>query len=204
MKKRMLFSFIGLLFAILAVAQDRTVTGKVTNEDTGEPLSGVSIRIKGERGGTVTDANGHFSLKIPSRNNSMGKWTILFSYSGFNERSIPLDGTDPLEVRLKNNDRKLDEVVVIGYGTVKKRDLTGSVVSVKGDEVRKVPAANLMESVQGKVAGVDIVRTSGAAGASVSVAVRGDRSIIAEGCPARSCCRYGDHPCTGDPGFYPG
>ena len=179
MKKRMLFSFMALLCTLLATAQDRTVTGKVTNEDSGEPLSGVSIRIKGERGGTVTDANGHFSVKIPSRPNAVNRWLLLFSYSGFDEQTIPLDGGDVLDVKLKNKDKKLDEVVVIGYGTVKKRDLTGSVVSVKGDEVRKIPAGNLMESVQGEVAGVDIVRTSGAAGANVSVAVRGDRSIIA-------------------------
>jgi TonB-linked SusC/RagA family outer membrane protein len=182
MRQKWFFSFFTLaltafvlLLTITVSAQDRKVTGRVTNEATGEALGGVSILIKGARGGTATDAGGNFSVNIKS-----GKALVLvFSYSGFEDQSVPVGSGERLDIKLKASDKKLDEVVIIGYGTVRKRDLTGSVVSVKGDEIRKIAASNLMETIQGKVAGVDIVRTKGLAGSGVSVAIRGNRSITA-------------------------
>ncbi|HMH21892.1 MAG TPA: SusC/RagA family TonB-linked outer membrane protein, partial [Puia sp.] len=166
---------VALLLTFLASAQDRKVTGKVTNGATGEPLGAVSILVKGTDKGAYTDGNGNFTLDLkPGK-----KPVLIFSYSGFEDQTVTIDSDLPLNIKLKSNDKNLDEIVVIGYGTVKKRDLTGSVVSIKGDEVRKIPASNLMESVQGKIAGVDIVRTKGLAGSGVSVAIRGNRSITA-------------------------
>jgi len=174
MKKNLLF-FLGLLLTLSAMAQDRKITGTIVNEDTGEPLSGVSIMTQGRRVGHASGAKGDFAFMIPDK----GEVVLIFTYTGFNDLTIHVGASNTLEVKMKANDKKLDEVVVIGYGTVRKRDLTGAVVSVKPEEIQKVPAGNVMESLQGKVAGVDIVRTSGLAGMKADVTVRGNRSVIA-------------------------
>ncbi|MEO8172069.1 MAG: TonB-dependent receptor, partial [Sediminibacterium sp.] len=131
---------------------------------------------KGSNAGTKTDDQGNFvlTLRANAKNNQ-----IVLSYVGYRSETITTDGSSALSVKLVKETKELDEVVVIGYGTTTKKDLTGAVVSVKSEELRKVPATNVMEALQGKLAGVDIVRTSGGAGANVSVTVRGTRSIRA-------------------------
>jgi TonB-dependent starch-binding outer membrane protein SusC len=171
---------VGLLIILLislftAMAQSKQVRGKVTDKSSGKPLPDVSIIIKGTTIGTRTDEAGNFTLPV----NQSGKVDLEISLINYGTQQITTDGTAPLNIVLDREAKSLDEVVVIGYGTVKKRDVTGAVVSVKNDEIKKVASPNVMESVQGKVAGVDIVRTSGAAGANVAVTVRGTRSIIA-------------------------
>jgi TonB-linked SusC/RagA family outer membrane protein len=173
--KRMLCMLTLLLAVTIANAQSRRITGSVKNADTNEPLAGASITIKGSTAGVTSDAAGNFSFSIPDKTGTV----LVISSTGFTETSITVGGQTSFAILLRADQKRLDEVVVIGYGTVKKRDLTGSVASVKGDEIKKVASQNIMESVQGKVPGVDIVRTSGAAGANVSVTVRGNRSIIA-------------------------
>lgn len=154
----------------------KTVTGKITS-DVGTPLVGVSVNIKGTSRGTTTNDQGMFSLSVEDND------ILVFSYVGYDPQEIAVGNRTEFNVSLVGSASNLENIVVIGYGTVKKRDLTGAVVSLKGDEVVKVPAGNLMESVQGKLPGVDITRTSGSAGANVSVAVRGTRSILAQNGP---------------------
>ena len=171
-----LFCLMAFVLAMAnADAQSRRITGSVKNAETNEPLIGASVTVKGSSSGVSTDAAGNFSIAVP---NSPGV-TLLISSTGFAETSIVVADATNYSISLKPDQKRLDEVVVIGYGSVRKRDLTGSVASVKGDEIKKIATQNIMESVQGKVPGMDIVRTSGAAGANVSVTVRGNRSIIA-------------------------
>ncbi len=158
-----------------SAAQTRQLRGTVTDSD-GLPLAGVSIVEKSSSAGTKTDDKGSFLLTL---NGNSQQTVLVFSYVGYLTETITVNANSPVTLKLQKEVKALDEVVVIGYGTTRKKDLTGSVVSVKGDEVKKVAAANAMESLQGKLPGVDIVRTSGGAGANVSVTVRGNRSVTA-------------------------
>ena len=161
-----------------AIAQTHTVKGQVTDAVTGDALPLVSVQVKGTTSGTQTDTHGNFSIQVPD-----GKKTeLLFSYIGYSSVTLAADNVN-MTIKMEPNNKKLDEIVVVGYGMVKKRDLTGAVVSVKGEELKKVPSTNVMEAVQGKLPGVDITRSSGAAGAKVNVTVRGNRSITASNGP---------------------
>lgn len=176
MKKLLMICWLLLGSASLALAQSHVIKGKVTDATTGDPLMMVNVQVKGTSTGTRTDASGNFSLTVPS-----DKGELVFSYLGY--LAVTQGIQDNLTVKMEKDNKQLDEVVVIGYGEVKKRDLTGSVVSVKGEELKKVPSTNVMESVQGKLPGVDITRSSGAAGAKINVTVRGNRSIRADNSP---------------------
>lgn len=173
--KKLLFLAVFLVTILYATAQSRQITGKVTDKETGSGLPDVSVTERGTYNGTRTDASGNFSLNVSAK----GKVDLEVSLISYGTQIISADPSAAVTVVMDKNTKSLDEVIVIGYGTVRKRDLTGSVVSVKGDEIRKLPVGNIMESVQGKVAGVDIVRNNGGAGSNVSVTVRGTRSIIA-------------------------
>ncbi len=154
-----------------AVLQGRQVKGQVIDE-TGEPMIGVTILVKGTTVGTVTDFDGNFSLDIPS-----GKNLIEVSYIGYISQEIAVGKTSKLTVKLLPDTKTLDEVVVIGYGTVKKRDLTGAVTSMKNEDVTIAPTTNVMEALQGKIAGMDITKTSGQVGENPTILLRGSRSI---------------------------
>ncbi|NIG55519.1 TonB-dependent receptor [Chitinophaga sp. Cy-1792] len=173
MKKFSLICFVLCCITSWAMAQSRTLKGKVTDATTGEALPMVSVQVKGTSTGTQTDPSGNFTLQLPD-----GKTELLFTYLGYATQTLPAT-PGVMNVKLEQSNKKLDEVIVVGYGAVKKRDLTGSVVSIKSEELRKVPSTNVMESVQGKLPGVDITRSSGSAGAKVNVTVRGNRSISA-------------------------
>lgn len=176
MKKLLLIYWLLLGCAGLSLAQSQIVKGKVTDAVSGDPLLMVNVQLKGTSTGTRTDASGNFSLNVPSN-----KGELIFTYLGYTAVTVAVG--DNLMVKLEKDNKQLDEVVVIGYGEVKKRDLTGAVTSVKGEELRKVPSTNVMESVQGKLPGVDITKSSGAAGAKINVTVRGNRSIRADNGP---------------------
>jgi len=156
------------------VTQTKTVKGTVVDE-SGEPLIGVSILVKGTNTGAITDFNGHFSIDLPAE-----KKELVISYIGYKEQIVTVTGNAPIHVKMMLDTQALDEIVVIGYGAVKKRDLTGAVSSVKGDEIKMAPVSNAMEALQGKVAGLDISRTDGRAGAEPTVLLRGNRSLNAK------------------------
>lgn len=152
------------------------ITGKVT-DDKGEALANVTVMVKGQKKGVSTNLQGLYT--ITADNDAV----LVFSFIGYEAQELAVGGRATINVSLATNKKELDQVVVVGYGSVKKKDLTGSVVSIKGDEVKKVAGNNVMESVQGKMPGVDIVRTSGSAGAGVNITVRGNRSILAQNGP---------------------
>ncbi len=157
--------------AVRTVEQTRLLKGKVVDE-TGEPLIGVSILLKASGTGTVTDLNGEFSLEIPA-----GRQTLEVSYIGYTTQTLTVTTQNQLNLTLQPDTQTLDEVVVIGYGTVKKRDLTGAVASVKSEDITLNPGANPMSALQGKIAGLDITTSSGQAGATPTVQLRGTRSL---------------------------
>lgn len=157
--------------SVQSVQQSGSVKGHVVDE-TGEPMIGVTVKVVGGKAMAITDLDGNFA--IAGKPGDM----LELSYIGYEALKVKA-GNAPLSVKMKPITSDLDEVVVIGYGTVKKRDLTGAVSSVKGDDITLSPMPNPVEALQGKVAGLDITRSSGQAGASSSMKLRGTRSLSA-------------------------
>lgn len=156
--------------------ETRKITGTV-RDSKGEPLTGATIMIKGTNKGAVTDIDGHFALDVPQ------DAVLTISYIGFNSKEIRLGSKQSLNISLSEDDNTLNELVVVGYGSVRKRDLTGSVTSIKSDDVTAIPTTNALESLQGKIAGMDMTVSSGQAGANPSFTIRGNRSLNASNAP---------------------
>ncbi|HQV61846.1 MAG TPA: SusC/RagA family TonB-linked outer membrane protein, partial [Chitinophagaceae bacterium] len=150
-------------------SQDLRVSGKVTG-DNGEPLVGVSVSVKGSRTGTTTDANGNFSLTVPD------DAVLVFSSVGYESVEMAVAGKSTLNVSMLQSSRKIDEVVVIGYGTASKRDLTGSIVKVAGKDIADKPNTNPVSSLQARVAGLTIIN-NGTPGAAPDIRIRGTNSL---------------------------
>lgn len=165
---------ITLIIAVMsfgATAQTKSVSGTVIDE-AGEAVIGANVAVKGTKVGTVTDFNGDFSLS-----NIADNAILVISYVGYTTQEVPVAGKSVINVTLTENRELLDEVVVIGYGTVKRKDLTGAVASMKNSDVVVAPTNNVMEALQGKVAGMDITKSSGEVGSGVNILLRGSRSI---------------------------
>lgn len=154
-----------------SVQQNNIVKGTIVDE-LGEPMIGVTVKVKGSQTATITDLDGNFSLNVP-----VGS-TLELTYIGYKAKEVKVSGKT-LSLKMEPDNQTMDEVVVIGYGTQKKRDLTGAITTVKSDDITLTPGPNPVEALQGKVAGLDITRASGAAGASSSMKLRGTRSITA-------------------------
>ncbi|HEX8314220.1 MAG TPA: TonB-dependent receptor plug domain-containing protein, partial [Flavisolibacter sp.] len=151
------------------IAPDIRITGRVTGT-ANEPLAGVSVSVKGTSGGTTTDANGGYSITVPDESA-----VLVFSSVGFAQQEVPVGKLTTVNVTLSTSTSELNTVVVVGYGTQRKRDVTGSITSIKGEELARQPNTNPISSLQGKVAGLTIVNT-GRAGASPTVRIRGVNS----------------------------
>ena len=168
--KSMRYTLLFLLVAAITLsvsAQNVTVKGTVKDK-TGETVIGASVVEKGNTGnGTITDIDGNFSISVPSNA------TIIFSYVGMKTQEVAVNGKSVVNVTMEDDSQALEEVVVIGYGTVSKRDLTGSVASVKSEELAAVPVTNVSEALTGKMAGVQITTTEGSPDAEISIRVRG-------------------------------
>ncbi|MDP4269257.1 MAG: TonB-dependent receptor [Bacteroidota bacterium] len=166
---RHFFLFCLLFAGVNAMAQQKTVTGKVTDSDN-QPLAGVNISIQGKTIGTITDVDGKFSLSVSPDN------ILVFSFIGMESQTKKVGSQGVINVSLKDNSQVLGETVVIGYGSAKKRDLTGSITNVKAGDIANKPATNPISSLQGKVSGVQVVN-SGRAGADPEIRIRGTNSI---------------------------
>ncbi|TWR31552.1 TonB-dependent receptor [Mucilaginibacter pallidiroseus] len=169
MKRIYKISGLLLLFTFLSnlvFAQNVAVKGKVTDAKTGEALIGVSVGIQGTTTGGQTDANGAFSISAPANA------VLQFSYLGYTTQSVPVSGRTTIDVKLGMSANELQQVVVVGYGTQRKLDVTGSVASVKGEDISKQASTNAISSLQGKVAGVQITN-NGSPGASPEIRIRG-------------------------------
>ncbi|MCY7349536.1 MAG: TonB-dependent receptor [Cytophagaceae bacterium] len=156
----------------LAMAVERRITGLVTSTEESRGVPGVSVRVKNSTLGTVTNETGNFSLNVPDATT-----TLVFSSVGYLTQEASIAGVSTLNVSLAVDQKNLDEVVVVGYGTQRKRDLTGAVASVKGDDLKNLPVNDLTTALQGRVPGAFISQTSGAPGAGSQIVIRGPVSI---------------------------
>lgn len=147
------------------------VKGKVLSEEN-EGLPGANVLLKGTSRGTVTDVDGRFSIEVPN-----GEGILVFSSIGYVTQEIPVNNRSTIEVRLQADVKALSEVVVVGYGTQERKDITGSVASVSAEELKQVPIVSLDQGIQGRVSGVQVTQTSGRPGGGVSIRIRGASSI---------------------------
>ncbi|HRQ50961.1 MAG TPA: TonB-dependent receptor plug domain-containing protein, partial [Agriterribacter sp.] len=154
-----------------ALAQNRTVTGNVTDSKDGAPLVGATIQVKGSRSGTTTDMSGDFSITIPA-----AAKTLVVSAVGYESQDVPIDA-DHLSVVLVATTSDLEEVVVVGYGTARKKDLTGAVASVQEKDFNRGVITAPDQLIQGKAAGVLVINNTGQPGGSTTIRVRGSSSI---------------------------
>lgn len=163
-----------LLFVCLvplsSLAQTIQLTGTVT-DTKGETLIGASVLEKGTTNGCITDIDGNFTLTVAPNA------TMVISYVGYVAQEVPLKGQKVLNVTLKDDTEMLDEVVVVGYGTMKKSDMTGAISSVKSEDLMKRATTSATEALQGKIAGVSVLKSGGNAGASISVKIRGIKTM---------------------------
>ncbi len=151
---------------------DITVKGKVSDAETGDGLPGVSVSAKGSTKGAVTDVNGEYSITV-----SDGKAVLVFSYVGYTPQEVNVGGQTQINIQLKSDSKTLSEVVVVGYGTAKKTDITGAVKSVRSEEFNKGIINSPEQLLQGKVAGVNVTSASGEPGSAQNISIRGPGGV---------------------------
>lgn len=164
-------TFLCLFFTSITLAQDITVNGVVSDETDKLPLPGVSVLVKGTKTGTTTDASGRYALSAPANA------TLVFTYLGYATREVALNNQTTLNITMSSTSQELEQVVVVGYGTQRKRDLTGSVAQVKGEDLARQPVQTPTQALQGKIAGVQII-SSGEPNTSPTVRLRGTGTLL--------------------------
>ena len=171
--QKLLFLTVCLCTAFSVKAQPLTVTGKIIDSE-GLEVIGANITLKGTPGvGAISDLSGNYKIKV----NNATKDVLVFSYIGMRTQEVPVKGKAVINVTLQSDAKALDEVVVVGYGTSKRSDLTGSVVSVKSEDLMRMPTSDVTQALAGRVAGVQITQSEGAPGSTISIRVRGGISI---------------------------
>ncbi|OHX64833.1 hypothetical protein NH26_24620 [Flammeovirga pacifica] len=165
------------IIPIDSYAQDVLLKGRVTDADSDEPLPGVNVIIQNTSQGTTTNFEGEFTLAVASGE------SLVISYIGYQDQVVAITTQTKLDIKLSVDVEALDEVVVIGYGTQKKKEITGAVGSVKSEDILKVPTSDLGESLQGQIAGVDVQASSGRPGAEANIQIRGVVSAKSAGGP---------------------
>ncbi|MFP3860834.1 MAG: SusC/RagA family TonB-linked outer membrane protein, partial [Bacteroidales bacterium] len=171
MKRLFFFSLIFLLSINIVLAQ-RMIEGTVKDASTGNPLPGVNITVEGSTRGTASDAEGNFALEVTPEDE-----ILEFSFVGYEEKEVPIEDEEQFEVLLSPESQEMEEVVVVGYGTMKKSDLTGSVSSVKSESLSKLSSSNALDALAGKLSGAQISSSSGEPGSNPIVRVRGVGTI---------------------------
>ncbi len=167
-----------LLVSAQAMAQTSTVTGRVTDAETGLALPGVTVLLKGTTTAAPTGADGQYTIDVPT-----GTGTLVFTYIGYQPQEVPISNRSTIDVQLGTDAKALQEVVVVGYGTQREEAVTGSVASIGGDVMREVPSANLSQALQGRLPGVEFSQTSSQPGAAMQIRIRGTRSLTATNDP---------------------
>jgi len=192
--RRMLFLFLSLIFfqysfassptvvkdvgENLSIQQSNTTVKGIVQDDRGEPLTGVSVVVKGTTSGTITDLDGAYTINVPNANA-----TLVFSFIGFYKQEIAVNGRANINVVLEEDAEALEEVVVVGYGTMRKSDVTGSIATAKGSDIIKGQTFNALDGLKGKAAGVNIFSNTGQPGGEMRVIIRGISTIQASANP---------------------
>lgn len=174
---KLLFVALFSIIATVAFAQSKTVTGVVV-DNTGEPIIGANVTVDGTSNGTITDLDGKFSLSNVADNSK-----LKISYIGYIPQTLNVSGKNDLKITLKEDAQALDEVVVVGYGTVKKANTVGSIGNMKAEAIEDRPIARVEQALQGQMAGVSVRSTSGSPGSDITISVRGNASINGESTP---------------------
>ncbi len=177
MKKLSLILFT-ICISIISFAQARQIKGNVTDE-AGAPLPGANILLSGTKTGSQSDAKGNFTINAPGT----GSVRLIISYSGYVSAMITSDGITDIAVKLVKDAAELEDVVVVGYTTIKRKDLTGSVSSVSAKQLKDIPLSSAAEALQGRLAGVQAISSEGAPGADIIIRVRGGGSITQDNSP---------------------
>ncbi|GJM33899.1 MAG: SusC/RagA family TonB-linked outer membrane protein [Saprospiraceae bacterium] len=170
--RKLWLSVLAIAFLAICAQGQSTISGTVTGSD-GLSLIGVSITVEGTSTGTITDVDGNYSLKVPS-----GVTTLVFSYTGYKDEVVNINGRSTIDLVMVTDIEILDEVVVVGYGTQRKSDLTGSVTSLSSEQLNSQPITSLEQGLQGKVAGMLVTNNSSAPGGGISIKIRGVTSIL--------------------------
>ena len=165
------------MFHVMTFAQTRQVTG-VVNDTYGDPMIGVTVKVEGTTKGSITDLDGKFTVADVSSQD-----VLVVSNIGFINQSIQVGNQTTFNITLEEDVQALEEVVVVGYGVMKRRDVSGAISTVKNKDITAIPTTNALEALQGKVAGMDLTTSSGKAGADVSFTIRGERSLKASNTP---------------------
>ena len=176
LKPTVLMLLFFLFFSISGFAQDITIKGRIIRDD-GQPLAGASVTVKGTAKGTATNDQGEFEISAP------GNATLVISSIDFVTQEIKVNNRTSVNVTLVSLEKSLGEVIVVGYGTQRKEAVTGSVASISGNKMREVPAPNISQALQGRLAGVEMSQTSTRPGATMQIRVRGSRSLSADNNP---------------------
>ena len=177
-KRRNICTLLLLLLCSVKAFAQQTVSGTVSASKTGETLVGITVSIKGTQTATATNVQGHYSIKTNSAND-----VLVFSYVGYTSQEIPVNGQSTINVKMEEEARSINEVVVVGYGTVRKSDLTGAVTSLKASELTKAANLNVQQALLGRSSGVQVYQKSGEPGSAMSVQVRGITSITGNNDP---------------------
>jgi TonB-linked SusC/RagA family outer membrane protein len=173
----LLFLFSSIVFAVTGLAQQKTVTGTVTSQETKLPLAGVSVTVSGTQRGTQTDNSGRFTISAAEGS------TLVFSFVGFRDQEVKTGSQNNLSITLAPGSNGLAEVIVIGYGTQRRKDLTGAVSTVTSKDFQKGVITTPEQLIAGKVAGVSVISNSGAPGAGSTIRIRGGSSLRASNDP---------------------
>ncbi|MGM0587813.1 MAG: SusC/RagA family TonB-linked outer membrane protein [Bacteroidota bacterium] len=176
--KRLLLSSIVFLFAFTSMTwAQTTVTGTVISAEDDMPLPGVTVQLQGTTRGTTTDVNGKYTIQAPSDG------TLMFSYVGFLRQEVEINGRTTIDVALQPDIKQLEDVVVVGYGSQIKEDVTGNIAEVSGEDIERVPVNSIENAIQGRAAGVFVNAGNGKLGQAISVRIRGASSISASSQP---------------------
>jgi len=177
MRKKILLSSLAIIFCIMqSIAQQKTISGKVTDASTGQPVIGTSVTVKGTKLATQTDNDGNYSISVPNSAKA-----LIFTTVGFESQDILINGQAQISVSLRTTVSNLNEVVVVGYGTQKRKDVTGAVSSVSAATIAKVPVTTLDQALQGRAPGVQIINNDASPGGNISVLIRGIGSLASGG-----------------------
>ncbi|RZM21518.1 MAG: SusC/RagA family TonB-linked outer membrane protein, partial [Pedobacter sp.] len=178
MKEKLLLLVVMTIFCANAIAQTRTITGKVTGSDDGIPIPGASVQVKGTNAGTQTNVNGDYSISV-----SAEATTLLVKFIGYTDQEVPITVANQINISLVPSTTALTEVVVVAYGTVKKENFTGSAAVIKEDVFANRPVTSFEKALQGAAAGVEVSSVSGQPGATSTVRIRGVGSFSASSSP---------------------